>query len=168
AQGVAHGKERVLLNIVQASQLTAPAGVLAKLELDARKLERELLRQGIELDLGGRGSGHQRLAVGQRQGVAAIRSLLDTHVNQSGHVLDQLVALIPQGLGVALTGLDMRDALVEQGDVLGQTVELDNDRHTLAAQTVELGLDGGVQDRKSTRLNSSHVKTSYAVFCLKK
>src|SRR5690554_7692747 len=27
---------------------------------------------------------------------------------------------------------------------------------------------GGVQDRKSTRLNSSHVRISYAVFCLKK
>src|SRR5690606_42133232 len=27
---------------------------------------------------------------------------------------------------------------------------------------------GGGQDRKSTRLNSSHVKISYAVFCLKK
>src|SRR5690606_41024336 len=26
----------------------------------------------------------------------------------------------------------------------------------------------GQQDRKSTRLNSSHVKISYAVFCLKK
>src|SRR5690606_40272808 len=26
----------------------------------------------------------------------------------------------------------------------------------------------GLRDRKSTRLNSSHVKTSYAVFCLKK
>src|SRR5690606_41410817 len=26
----------------------------------------------------------------------------------------------------------------------------------------------GDQDRKSTRLNSSHVKSSYAVFCLKK
>src|SRR5436309_8913761 len=26
----------------------------------------------------------------------------------------------------------------------------------------------GAQDRKSTRLNSSHVKISYAVFCLKK
>src|SRR5690606_39608588 len=25
-----------------------------------------------------------------------------------------------------------------------------------------------IQDRKSTRLNSSHVKTSYAVFCMKK
>src|SRR5690625_5692567 len=32
------------------------------------------------------------------------------------------------------------------------------------------GCDGhfGVQDRKSTRLNSSHVAISYAVFCLKK
>src|SRR5215469_17149842 len=27
---------------------------------------------------------------------------------------------------------------------------------------------GGRQDRKSTRLNSSHVEISYAVFCLKK
>src|SRR5690606_40801328 len=29
-------------------------------------------------------------------------------------------------------------------------------------------LPPGTQDRKSTRLNSSHVKISYAVFCLKK
>src|SRR5690606_41558093 len=27
-------------------------------------------------------------------------------------------------------------------------------------------LGGGAEDRKSTRLNSSHVKISYAVFCL--
>src|SRR5215475_7205128 len=31
----------------------------------------------------------------------------------------------------------------------------------------ELVCDGMVEDRKSTRLNSSHVKISYAVFCLK-
>src|SRR5690349_24933225 len=30
------------------------------------------------------------------------------------------------------------------------------------------GEDGRGQDRKSTRLNSSHVEISYAVFCLKK
>src|SRR5690606_41574505 len=30
------------------------------------------------------------------------------------------------------------------------------------------GAFGRLQDRKSTRLNSSHVKISYAVFCLKK
>src|SRR5437870_6220992 len=29
-------------------------------------------------------------------------------------------------------------------------------------------VEGGMQDRKSTRLNSSHVAISYAVFCLKK
>src|SRR5690606_41927283 len=32
---------------------------------------------------------------------------------------------------------------------------------------VDLGVNGTL-DRKSTRLNSSHVKISYAVFCLKK
>src|SRR5690606_40517520 len=32
----------------------------------------------------------------------------------------------------------------------------------------QLGPAGGHGDRKSTRLNSSHVKTSYAAFCLKK
>src|SRR3712207_8640612 len=30
------------------------------------------------------------------------------------------------------------------------------------------GLEHGLQDRKSTRLNSSHANISYAVFCLKK
>src|SRR3712207_8855183 len=34
------------------------------------------------------------------------------------------------------------------------------------AAQARLGLDG--QDRKSTRLNSSHANISYAVFCLKK
>src|SRR5690606_42054341 len=35
-------------------------------------------------------------------------------------------------------------------------------------QPVESVLDVSGVDRKSTRLNSSHVKISYAVFCLKK
>src|SRR5437868_9068904 len=52
--------------------------------------------------------------------------------------------------------------------------------HELAAPTTTPGfvevppplscppLLGGLEDRKSTRLNSSHVSISYAVFCLKK
>src|SRR5256885_7730232 len=32
----------------------------------------------------------------------------------------------------------------------------------------EAGVDGVAEDRKSTRLNSSHLVISYAVFCLKK
>src|SRR5690554_2164119 len=37
----------------------------------------------------------------------------------------------------------------------------------LSLQTVTIG-SFGLKDRKSTRLNSSHVRISYAVFCLKK
>src|SRR5436309_6327865 len=43
------------------------------------------------------------------------------------------------------------------------TQQLARDQPELAHSVSELGLD-----RKSTRLNSSHVKISYAVFCLKK
>src|SRR5690606_40792674 len=39
----------------------------------------------------------------------------------------------------------------------------------ISERTFEIAAEGGVSlDRKSTRLNSSHVKISYAVFCLKK
>src|SRR5690554_1909323 len=37
----------------------------------------------------------------------------------------------------------------------------------LGALTCMLGIAIGTADRKSTRLNSSHVRISYAVFCLK-
>src|SRR2546421_3076119 len=37
-----------------------------------------------------------------------------------------------------------------------------------AARIVDLAVDEPVEDRKSTRLNSSHDQISYAVFCLKK
>src|SRR5690606_42057913 len=36
----------------------------------------------------------------------------------------------------------------------------------VANRGLELMLNSRVKDRKSTRLNSSHVKSSYAVFCL--
>src|SRR5690606_42055257 len=39
---------------------------------------------------------------------------------------------------------------------------------TLGFSLVEVDEGHAVIDRKSTRLNSSHVKISYAVFCLKK
>src|SRR5207302_10675810 len=43
-------------------------------------------------------------------------------------------------------------------------------RHFAPASRGSQARNGGAaeQDRKSTRLNSSHVKNSYAVFCLKK
>src|SRR5204863_9207537 len=66
--------------------------------------------------------------------------------------------------------LSLHDALPISGIHLNNNAGLDtyvsefgrfvNQRPWLAAQ--------GLTDRKSTRLNSSHVEISYAVFCLKK
>src|SRR5687768_18027042 len=44
----------------------------------------------------------------------------------------------------------------------------DDPRGGPAPHRTARGFDGLSQDRKSTRLNSSHGYTSYAVFCLKK
>src|SRR5207302_11116793 len=58
-------------------------------------------------------------------------------------------------------------SLVERGEVIGRTKVPGYWMYELA----DLGNKGIIDfegDRKSTRLNSSHVKISYAVFCLKK
>src|SRR6266511_4838131 len=72
--------------------------------------------------------------------------------------------VLPPSLLEPAVGLEMRTVL------LGLRPQL---RHVLAASGVgeHDGRPPGsvsVEDRKSTRLNSSHVKISYAVFCLKK
>src|SRR5207249_10712456 len=40
------------------------------------------------------------------------------------------------------------------------------ERHLMALRGAKVRFGQGVVDRKSTRLNSSHVSISYAVFCL--
>src|SRR5438874_227896 len=55
-----------------------------------------------------------------------------------------------------------RLARQERDEVVGRVVESGQPR---VAKILTLPL---IEDRKSTRLNSSHVEISYAVFCLKK
>src|SRR5690606_40525268 len=51
----------------------------------------------------------------------------------------------------------------------GQQIDQPHPALGAAGEPATLGQVGGQDlDRKSTRLNSSHVKISYAVFCLKK
>src|SRR3712207_7294683 len=64
-----------------------------------------------------------------------------------------------------------RDLALEQVVLVDVPVEL----HRVARAVGEMAdvallvaRDRGAQDRKSTRLNSSHANISYAVFCLKK
>src|SRR5439155_26078828 len=61
------------------------------------------------------------------------------------------------------------DALHRIGaDRAGEGVASRGWERALSAQVVDRGRRVEVPDRKSTRLNSSHVAISYAVFCLKK
>src|SRR5207253_11072553 len=73
---------------------------------------------------------------------------------------DARVRVALGGVGVGVLG-----ELLEAHDLLG---EIALRGKCLAHQLFPSLGDAGEGDRKSTRLNSSHVAISYAVFCLKK
>src|SRR5439155_23365921 len=54
------------------------------------------------------------------------------------------------------------------GSAAGGSASRGRSPHTRASPVGSPSLAPGGRDRKSTRLNSSHVAISYAVFCLKK
>src|SRR5436309_11803960 len=82
-----------------------------------------------------------------------------TTLFRSGHegVAEQIV----EAIGVELR----RDDVADEGMPVGAIVDREDllDETRAAQEPADLA-----PDRKSTRLNSSHVKISYAVFCLKK
>src|SRR5207249_403665 len=81
-------------------------------------------------------------------------------------------------IGVGSQGLRVMLHFLKEPDVQGVAVCDPNkasadypqwDTHEFSKSVrALLGVDSGWEDRKSTRLNSSHVSISYAVFCLKK
>ena len=67
----------------------------------------------------------------------------------------------------ALRKLGSPDVLTAVADI-GDTASVDAAFAAIAARWPHLNALVNAADRKSTRLNSSHVVISYAVFCLKK
>src|SRR5690606_41608393 len=67
---------------------------------------------------------------------------------------------------VASTGADITGVDFRRGDNDAGQIIIDLARSNISANISQSG--SRLLDRKSTRLNSSHVKISYAVFCLKK
>src|SRR5690606_40320433 len=67
-------------------------------------------------------------------------------------------------------GLVVQEPLAARIAVLAEHQRLDANLHTIGRPRLRpvLAIPRPALDRKSTRLNSSHVKISYAVFCLKK
>src|SRR5256885_7066104 len=59
-------------------------------------------------------------------------------------------------------------ASIGSEEVAGELVAARGRLHSHAEGDIAFGMRLRVQDRKSTRLNSSHLVISYAVFCLKK
>src|SRR5436305_6145228 len=80
----------------------------------------------------------------------------------------------PQGVAQVVVDLGIvgrqRLGLAEQRDGLGGValVKPGGCQRLEGVRPIGMHLPQIEQDRKSTRLNSSHVRTSYAVFCLKK
>src|SRR5690606_40265275 len=86
---------------------------------------------------------------------------------------DAAVGRLDQPLRLGGAPGHLRFWLDRLGRRLQESGESRPGRHVVAAQVLLSGHHwrGGFglpEDRKSTRLNSSHVKISYAVFCLKK
>src|SRR5690625_29529 len=71
--------------------------------------------------------------------------------------------------GLLITVREMLEAGLSIGEVDSITGTLIGRPKSATFRTLDVvGLDTFIQDRKSTRLNSSHVAISYAVFCLTK
>src|SRR5688572_5667905 len=99
--------------------------------------------------------------------VGVVRQWLLRAPPNAGGGLSELVGLLKLGAGVNRLSLEEQRHLVDfftksAGDILRRYFS-----HDLVQAL--FGFDSVVgQDRKSTRLNSSHSQISYAVFCLKK
>src|SRR5690606_41921898 len=64
--------------------------------------------------------------------------------------------------------LHVGSCLTDAAHVVHREAPVRRRRHEPSCGSATRSPDHGPADRKSTRLNSSHVKNSYAVFCLKK
>src|SRR5690606_22562908 len=128
------------------------------------------------LGVGDAGFRLQQFGAGGVFGIFASRQRLTKFRGGGGGVVgaavggldlpDQRTVLRLQEGGALAFGLEPDQQQVDIGIVVaGQRLAVDLE---LLRLVVARGFARLLQDRKSTRLNSSHVKISYAVFCLKK
>src|SRR5690554_2928579 len=99
----------------------------------------------------------------------ALQGSLNTNFELNGQLTKDLSPNLSTLAGTALAQVITADVNPEQAPLLsalGQKVSFLNlEQLSLRDLSTNLVFD---KDRKSTRLNSSHVRISYAVFCLKK
>src|SRR5690606_39787824 len=108
------------------------------------------------------------------QGAGFRAALVEHGLDGEGHAFLQLQAgacpAIVQDLGFLVENCTntVPAVLAHDGEAVAFRMLLDHFADIAQAGARTHHFDALVEDRKSTRLNSSHVKISYAVFCLKK
>src|SRR5690349_22884360 len=140
----------VLVPVVVAAAAGADGGRLAgRCDVPREALAAEVVGDAVPADALGRGVLGEEV-----QRLALVRHLA---LAVGPHDRPEVEAGRRRGIALGRQRQPDRDAAARAADhpalLLGRAVE----REAL-----------GVEDRKSTRLNSSHVEISYAVFCLKK
>src|SRR5690606_41985595 len=100
-------------------------------------------------------------------GADSVASLIFPHPAASGTYALSLHDALPISAEAVARAQELAPRLAARAEEHDRTGRFSADD---LADLREAGLLGLMtpEDRKSTRLNSSHVKTSYAVFCLKK
>src|SRR5690606_41989137 len=116
-------------------------------------------------------SGHpERVAVALTRVINFFAVLVSPLTRLLTFFTDLLLA--PFGLGKDQAGAVISDdevnSLIEQGLQAGVFNKAETDMVAGVLELDQMPVTALMTDRKSTRLNSSHVKISYAVFCLKK
>src|SRR5699024_12082347 len=119
--------------------------------------------------------------------ISAIQSQLSSLQSLSSQLANLNVSALPSGVALASggsqqlvngltdykSGLEAETGIPQLVDGISQYTaavsQLTDGANAIVAKNDQLtGGASQLQDRKSTRLNSSHVSISYAVFCLKK
>src|SRR5690348_17793018 len=98
------------------------------------------------------------------------RGLLLAGVDQLAEAVKSTLG--PKGRNVILEKITGTPVVTNDGVTIAREIHLKNQFENMGAQLVKEAAiktnDIVGEDRKSTRLNSSHPSISYAVFCLKK
>ena len=145
--------QRAVFHVIEAAQGAAETLLIewkGGLGEDQRQflLTRDVL---ADLQLPSRDPGHQRLTIGQRDIKGAVRRFLNTNASVLAQILDQILAVVTQGRGVAPGRLHLANLSIELGNVAGQPVDLADHSPTLALQRVELGADVAVEPVETLR-----------------
>src|SRR5690625_5337548 len=162
-----------------ATQLNTSQSAVNRIEKGQQNLTLETISKiGTALDselvgLGSAGPSHLRV-----QGQTTLGGSIDVKSSKNAGVALLCASLLNTGTTVLrkVARIEEVNRLLEVLTSIGVSVRWlneDNDLEIQVPETLDLGSINveaarRTRDRKSTRLNSSHVANSYAVFCLKK